>query len=87
MKENRRMSTCNRLDLQTLGSQPIMSNNLSNHCSYDFHLEGLLNFSFSVWRASSNPRRQSKNIEMKYKTRIKLVHELYGTRFQYNVEN
>jgi hypothetical protein len=24
MKENRRMSTCNRLDLQTLGSQPII---------------------------------------------------------------
>ena len=23
-KENRRMSTCNRLDLQTLGSQPVM---------------------------------------------------------------
>ena len=24
VKENRRMSTCNRLDLQTLGSQPVM---------------------------------------------------------------
>ena len=33
MKENRRMSTCNRLDLQTLGSQPIMSKNLPHHCS------------------------------------------------------
>ena len=33
IKENRRMSTCNRLDLQTLGSQPIMPKNLSNHCS------------------------------------------------------
>ena len=26
-----RMSTCNRLDLQTLGSQPIMSKNLLDH--------------------------------------------------------
>ena len=33
IKENRRMSTCNRLDLQTLGSQPIMPKNLPDHCS------------------------------------------------------
>ena len=34
MKENRRMSTCNRLDLQTLGSQPVMmSKNLPEHWS------------------------------------------------------
>ena len=26
------MSTCNLLDLQTLGSQPIMPKNLPNHC-------------------------------------------------------
>ena len=32
-----------------------------------------------------NPRRQSKNIELKYETHIKLVHELCGTCFQYNV--
>ena len=25
------MSTCNRLDLQTLGSQPVMPTNLPNH--------------------------------------------------------
>ena len=32
IKENRRMSTCNRLDLQTLGSQPIiMPKNLPDH--------------------------------------------------------
>ena len=31
IKENRRMSTCNRLDLQTLESQPIMPKNLPNH--------------------------------------------------------
>ena len=30
-KENRRMWTCNRLDLQTLGSQPVMPKNLPNH--------------------------------------------------------
>ena len=33
MKENRRMSTCKRLDLQTLGSQLIMPKNLPEHCS------------------------------------------------------
>jgi len=27
------MSTCNLLDLQTLGSQPIMPKNLPDHCS------------------------------------------------------
>ena len=32
IKQNRRMSTCSRLDLQTLGSQPIMPKNLPNHC-------------------------------------------------------
>ena len=31
IKENRRMSACNRLDLQTLGSQPVMPENLPNH--------------------------------------------------------
>ena len=29
--ENRRMSTCDRLDLQTQGSQPIMPKNLPDH--------------------------------------------------------
>ena len=34
IKEYRRMSTCNRLDLQTLGSQPAtMLKNLTDHCS------------------------------------------------------
>ena len=32
-------------------------------------------------RLGSNPRRQSKNIKMKYKTHIELVHESYGTCF------
>ena len=27
------MSTCNQLDLQTLGSQPIMPKNLPDHCT------------------------------------------------------
>ena len=31
IKENRRLSTCNRLNLQTLGSQPVMPNNLPDH--------------------------------------------------------
>ena len=33
IKESRRMSTCNWLDLQTLGSQLVMSKNLPNHCA------------------------------------------------------
>ena len=37
MKENRRMSTCNRLDLQTLGSQPVVPKNLSDHCRGSTH--------------------------------------------------
>jgi hypothetical protein len=44
-----------------------------------FHL-----FNWSVG-SNSNPRRRSKHIIMKYKTRVKLVHELCGTCFQYNV--
>ena len=36
IKENQRMSTCNRLDLQTLGSQlVIMPKNLPDHCMGD----------------------------------------------------
>ena len=38
------MSTCKRLDLQTLGSQPTMPKNLSNHwvrvCMSQVHLMG-----------------------------------------------
>jgi len=30
------MSTCNRLDLQTLGSQPIMPKTLPEHCPGDY---------------------------------------------------
>ena len=35
IKENWRMSTCDRLDLQTLGSQPDMFKNLPDHCNLD----------------------------------------------------
>ena len=31
MKENRRLSTCNLLDLQTLASQPVMPKTLPDH--------------------------------------------------------
>ena len=35
IKGNWRMSTCDRLDLQTLGSQPDMFKNLPDHCNLD----------------------------------------------------
>ena len=41
----------------------------------------VLKFEPFSWRVGSNPRLQSKNIEMEYKTHIKLVHELNGTWF------
>ena len=34
IKENRRISKCNRLDLQTLGSRPIVPKNLPDDCPY-----------------------------------------------------
>jgi hypothetical protein len=40
-----------------------------------------LKYQLFSWRVGSNPRHQSKYIEMKYKTHIKLVHEFYGTCF------
>ena len=33
IKEDRRMSTCNWLNLQTLGSQPVMPKNFPDHWS------------------------------------------------------
>ena len=74
------MSTCNQLDLQTLRSQLVMPKNLPNHWpSYEFHFEGLSNFNSSIEELGSNPKRQSMNIESKYKTHIKLVYGLHGT--------
>ena len=46
-----------------------------------------LKFQLFSWRARSNPRRQAKNMEMKCKPPIKLVRELHGTCFLYNVKN
>ena len=51
--------------------------------SYEFDFEGLSNFSPSV----EGMVRQSKNIEIKYKTHIKRVHDVCDTCFQYNVKN
>ena len=55
IQRNRRMSACNRLDLQTLGSQPIsMPKNLPDHCtrlhcnSYELLLNGQQNE--GAWR-------------------------------------
>jgi hypothetical protein len=48
--ENRRMPTCNRLDLQTLGSQPIMPKNLPDHClcaSFQNSWSSLSNYALS----------------------------------------
>jgi hypothetical protein len=42
IKENRRMSTCDRLDLQTLGSQPVMPKNLPNHCTCYLHFRVMM---------------------------------------------
>ena len=33
IKRNRKMSTCNELDLETLGSQPVLPKNLTKHCT------------------------------------------------------
>jgi hypothetical protein len=45
-----------------------------------------LKFQLFSWRVGSNLRHQFKNIEMNYKTHNKLVHESYGTCFQYDVQ-
>ena len=65
VKQNRRMSSCNRLDLQTPGSQPVRPKNLPDHrckCSLQYpetrklghytsmvEIEALIRVSF--WRA------------------------------------
>jgi hypothetical protein len=48
IKENRRMSTCNRLDLETLGSQPIVPKNLPNHCFGGVFGDGFWTLSFGL---------------------------------------
>ena len=62
-------------------------NHNHNQCSrlkpsYEFHFEGLSNFSPSVEVLV----QIQKYIEMKCKTHIKLAHELYDTFFLYNVK-
>ena len=39
VKKNQRMSACKRLELQTLGSQPIMPKNIPDHCSGSLQLQ------------------------------------------------
>ena len=46
------MSTCNRLDLHTLGSQLVMSKNLPDHCIVEFHYQRTM---FRLFAASSPP--------------------------------
>ena len=45
MKENRSMSTFNQLDLQTLGSRPVMLKNLPDHCMF-YRICMLVTFSY-----------------------------------------
>ena len=53
--------------------------------SYEFHFEGLLYFSASVEGLVQIQEIQEYRNEIQ--THIKLVHELYGEGFQYNVKN
>ena len=55
--------------------------------SYEFHFGGLSNFSSSIEGLVQTQDVNSRISEIKYKTHIELVHELYGTCFQYNVKN
>ena len=79
--------------LGIVGQDPSVSNSDWLHAM--FKIEALMWVSFwrvpkfqpFSWKVGSNPTRQSKNIRMKYKARIKLEHELYGTRFPYNGKN
>ena len=54
------MSTCNRLDLQTLGSQPIMPKNLPDHCLGEL-LEISLPKKSVHARVVGHPQRIKKN--------------------------
>ena len=65
------MSICNRLDLQTLGSQPVLPKTLPDHCSASFGMRAfapltapftpscLLVMPMSVWELQSHQSRQS----------------------------
>ena len=54
--------------------------------SYEFHFWRALKISTLQLKGWFKSRLQSKNIKMKYKIHIKVVHELCGTCFRYNVE-
>ena len=63
MKENQMMSTCNRLDLPTLGSQPvIMPRNLPNHhCEhvpYVFCVTFAIDFSICAKNKKENKTKE-----------------------------
>ena len=54
IKENRRMSICNRLDLQTLGFRPVMPKNLPDHwrepSSFNCGVHARMIFLFTYWQ-------------------------------------
>jgi hypothetical protein len=65
------MSTCNRLDLQTLGSQPIMPKNLPDHCNRVCTFEGCpeklkLSFTYVCARACACVSYQIHSFECKH---------------------
>ena len=49
------MSTYNQLDLQALGSQPIMPKNLPDHCSGIFKIGGVSESQLTMHRAWGLP--------------------------------
>ena len=76
IEENRRMSiTCNRLDLQTLESQPIMPKNLPDHCSSCKNKDS----SKLTFASPSRPRkttkygRKAENVGIKFVLSRKLL--------------
>jgi len=73
-----------RLRMNSIGVQYGQCSRLKP--SYEFHLKGS-QFSALQLKRWFKSKMSIKNIEMKYKTHIKLVHELYGTCFMYNVKN
>ena len=57
MKKSRKLSTCNQLDLETVGSQPILGSNLPEHW------EELCHYIFKCYTTefSKSPRKVLKN--------------------------
>ena len=70
MKETRRMSTWNQLDLQTLGSQPIMPKGLPDHCCTT--LRTLEQWSGRTGSWLQMNRLSLRNNRLKFKTAGKL---------------